>query len=392
VIAGEQTRAPRRVKVVFVAEDVSVISGGAPAVVRQLSGKLVACGVQVHVLYSKGDATVLPAGVHAYSFPPSHAGRLWGWGRGLRVAVNHLSIIDDTLLPLFHLHGVWSAPQYFAAVSSRANRTPFIVSTHGMLEPWLWNKQGWRVMAKKRVYWTSLAYPALRHAKAIHAITPMERDNLAKLFPRNRIEVIPNAIDIPDAALSADVIWEKKILYLGRIEPKKGVDILLNAFIAARIDKEWTLEIAGPFWSEVFRRKLDNIVQQSGIGHRIRFLGPVSGETKQRLIDTAWVMAVPSHSEVVGLVNLEAAVSGLPTITTHQTGLFDWESGGGILINLNIEALRRSIEAACSWSDAERSDRGRASRRLVEQRYSWRVVMPLWLSLYDSLHGDAPCL
>jgi glycosyltransferase involved in cell wall biosynthesis len=219
----------------------------------------------------------------------------------------------------------------------------------------------------------------------IHAITPLEQRHLSRIFPRKRIEIIPNAIDIPKSGPGLAGEREKKILYLGRIEPKKGADILLRAFAAARISGDWTLDIAGPVWSEGYRRQLQEIVRQFGLDHRVRFLGPVFGEEKQKLIDRAWVMAVPSHSEVVGLVNLEAAVGCLPTITTHQTGLYDWESGGGILINPRDDELRRTLEVACSWSASERRDRGLASHRLVALRYSWQTVLPIWLSLYKSL-------
>jgi glycosyltransferase involved in cell wall biosynthesis len=116
-----------------------------------------------------------------------------------------------------------------------------------------------------------------------------------------------------------------------------------------------------------------------------RLRGPLFGEEKRKLIDTAWVLATPSHSEVVGLVNLKAAARCLPTITTHQTGLHDWELGGGLLVEPNIDTLVRALEAACSWSAQEQHDRGLASRRLVQQRYSWQVVMPMWIQLYSSL-------
>lgn len=101
-----------------------------------------------------------------------------------------------------------------------------------------------------------------------------------------------------------------------------------------------------------------------------RLRGPLFGEEKRNLIDTEWVLAAPSHSEVVGLVNLEAAARCLPTITTHQTGLHDWEPGDGLLVEPNVDALGQALEAACSWSEQEQRDRGMASRRLVQQRYS----------------------
>jgi glycosyltransferase involved in cell wall biosynthesis len=341
--------------------------------------------VRVQVLYAKGDRADLPDGVEIHYFPPGKLGQVWSWGVGLRSCTRRLATQLDGMHSVFHLHGVWSAPQYFAAMSACDHGVPFIVSPHGMLEPWLWDDQGWKIRIKKRLYWAVTGYPALSKASVIHAITPLEQKHLSGIFPRKRIEIIPNAIDIPEFGRGLADERGKRILYLGRIEPKKGADILLRAFAAARISRDWTLDIAGPVWSEGYWRQLQEIVRQFDLDHRVRFLGPVFGEEKQKLIDRAWIMAVPSHSEVVGLVNLEAAVNSLPTITTHQTGLYDWESGGGILINPRDDELRRALEDVCSWSVTERRDRGLAGRRLVARRYSWQAVLPIWLSLYESL-------
>ena len=96
-------------------------------------------------------------------------------------------------------------------------------------------------------------------------------------------------------------------------------------------------------------------------------------------------MVTPSHSEVVGLVNLEAADSFLPSITTYQTGLSDWTEGGGLLITPDVLQLSNALTEASCWSTEEQFDRGVASRSLVEQRYSWNHVMPLWENLYSQI-------
>lgn len=374
-----------QLRVVHVAEDVSRIAGGVPAVVHQLSERLSRNDIPVQIVHATGDLGELPPGVEVFTFPPTGLGRLWSWGHGLRECVARLAGASNADAPVFHVHGAWSAPQYFAARAAQQAGVPFVFTAHGMLEPWLWDQQGWKIRAKKRVYWSALAYPALSKASVIHAITPLEQKHLARLFPNNRIEVIPNAIDVSDAENYSQVERGKTILFLGRLEPKKGVDVLLRAFARAKIGKEWSVDVVGPAWSQAYLSELKAIVDECGLGERVRFRGPLFGEEKRKLIDTAWVLAAPSHSEVVGLVNLEASARGLPTITTHQTGLYDWELGGGLLIEPNDGALGQALEAACSWSAQEQRDRGLASLRLVQQRYSWQVVMPMWIQLYSSL-------
>lgn len=361
------------------------VAGGVPAVVRQLSEHLSLNGIQVQIAHATGEPGELSPGVEVFTWPPAPLGRLWSWGRGLQSGLAQLATALNGDTPVFHVHGVWSAPQYFAARAAHEVGTPFVFTAHGMLEPWLWDQQGWRVRVKKMAYWSSLAYPSFSKAQVIHAITPLEQRNLARLFPDSRIEVIPNAIEVSNFDDFSHDERSKTILFLGRIDPKKGVDVLLRAFACAKISKEWSVDIVGPTWSRLYMAELKAITSEFGLDKRVRFHGPLFGEAKRRLIDSAWVMAVPSHSEAVGLVNLEAAARCLPTITTPQTGLHDWELGGGLLVEPTIDAFRRALEITCSWSKEEQHDRGLASLRLVRQRYSWQAVTPKWTQLYSSI-------
>jgi len=374
-----------RLRVTHVTEDISAIAGGVPAVVRQLSERFVGLGILVQIAHATGAPSDLPAEVDVFTFPPTGLGHAWALGHGLREGVAQLAAPADGYRSVFHIHGAWSAPQYFAARSAHASGTPFVFTAHGMLDPWLWNEQGWRVRLKKRAYWAAAAYPVLSKASVIHALTPLERQHLSRLFPQNRIEVIPNAIDVEDLEECPRSERSKTLLFLGRIEPKKGVDLLLRAFAKARISSEWSLDIVGPVWTQTYLSELKAIVKEFELEERVRFRGPLFGEEKRKMIDAAWVMVAPSHSEGLSLVNLEAAARGLPSITTPPAGLHDWESGGGLLVEPNDGAVRKAIETSCSWSAQEQRDRGVASRRLVQQRYSWQVVLPMWSQLYSSL-------
>src|SRR5687768_6935537 len=154
-------------RAVHVAEEVARVAGGVPAVVRQLSERLLQNGARVQVVHANGDPSELPLGVESRSFPPTGIGRTWYWGRGLQEGLAQLATASSGDAPVFHLHGVWSAPQYFAARAAHRASVPFVFSAHGMLEPWLWNEQGWRTQAKKRAYWKVFAYPALSKARVV---------------------------------------------------------------------------------------------------------------------------------------------------------------------------------------------------------------------------------
>ena len=371
------------VPVLHVTEDMAAASGGVPAVVRQLASRWALTGQATTVLHAKGDASDLLGGVRVIRERPEGPGRIWSYSRGLRSATRTLMLDSRRDGGVVHVHGLWTAPPTLATQSAAAHKVPLIFSAHGMLVPWLWNRQGLAVRLKKTLFWHLLAAPGLRRSAVVHAITPMERDELRLLLPDSRIEVIPNAIEMsPDTAPPAS--RDRVVMFLGRIEPKKGVDILIRAFAQARLGGDWRLDIVGPSWSDSYLATLKLLVTELGIERQTRFLGPVFGQQKEALLTRAWVLAAPSHSEVVGLVNLEAASRYLPSITTHQTGLSDWAEGGGLLVQPAPHEVVAALHQAAAWSDAERAQRGIASRKLVEHRYSWAAVMPLWHELYHN--------
>jgi glycosyltransferase involved in cell wall biosynthesis len=243
---------------------------------------------------------------------------------------------------------------------------------------------------KKRVYWTLVARPAFDAVRVIHAITPLEKEHLATLFKDREIALIPNAVDLDEidpalASLPSPVHREPTVAFLGRFHPKKGVDILIRAFGEADLRQEWRLVLAGPPGTPAYMKELADLVARSPARDRITLAGPVFGEAKWRFYQSAGVVAVPSRSEVIGMVNLEAAACGTPTITTHDTGLLDWESGGGILIRPEVRDLAQALNAMCSAGTEERDRRSQAARRLVENRYSWAAVRELWLNLYQTV-------
>jgi glycosyltransferase involved in cell wall biosynthesis len=379
-----RSEAADRLRIIQVAEDLSPLAGGVPAVVRQLSAHMSNVGARVQVVHSKGEPTGLPSEIQVRTLRSNRLGRAWSWSTELSRVIRATLTESPEDRRVVHIHGAWGAPQYLSARHARDVQVPFVFTAHGMLEPWLWERQGAAVRWKKQMYWSSVGKSAISAAHTIHAITPLERDTLSRLLPRSRTVVIPNAVEINN---SDGGVRErrKSILFIGRIEPIKGVDLLLKAFADAKLPSEWVVDVVGPTWSEKYLQALKEFVLSRGLGERVFFHGPAFGSKKTEFLETAWILVAPSHSEVVGLVNLESANSFLPSITTHQTGLHDWESGGGLLINPDETCIRKALVMAASWSTTEQRERGLASRQLVARRYSWQAVLPQWSELYRSI-------
>jgi glycosyltransferase involved in cell wall biosynthesis len=289
-----------------------------------------------------------------------------------------------------HIHGMWMYPQFAAARAAQRLAIPTVLTNHGAIQ-WALRQPGVLGVAKKRVYMNLMKDRMFRRITVQHAITQQDRDALYSFFPHNRIEVIPNFVDVQrldqELASTSAQGGEPYMLYLGRLHPTKGVDVLIEAFGQAVLARDWRLVVVGPRVDKPYTDQLRRLIAASPRADRIEMREPVwDPAAKYRLMRDAWVTVVPSHTEVISLVNLEASACSTPTITTRATGLTDWTEGGGLLTEPTLGPLTEALSNAAQWSDLERTQRGLESRRLIEQRYSATAVMPRWLDLYQSLH------
>jgi glycosyltransferase involved in cell wall biosynthesis len=373
-----------------VTDDFSPESGVA-GMINQLSRYLKERSWATTILTGEGQVGPVTLGVTCMTFPLA-AGGFWQFPRGFKSYLQSLATLSG---PKLHLHGIWMGFQWLAARVASQEKIPVLLSPHGMLNSWHRKQLGFKVL-KKMIYWHSIAYPVFRQVQKIHAVTPLERDELAHWFPGQDIEVIPNAIDLEamDHLLAnagaelAPVFDGPYILFLGRLHPVKGIELLIEAFslcLNAQKNSQFRLVIAGPESDPSYTARLKSQVRLLGLEDKVAFTGPRFGTQKMALYHHAWAFCAPSQTEVMGLVNLEAASAGTPVITTHETGLCGWEEGGGVLVHPQVEDLSRALRQVCSWSASERRDRGQKLRQLVEQRYSWQAVGPQWLELYEAL-------
>jgi glycosyltransferase involved in cell wall biosynthesis len=285
---------------------------------------------------------------------------------------------------VLHVHGVWSAPQFFSLYFSNKYNSPCILTSHGMLQPWLWKNQGLFVYIKKNIYWVILGFFSLKKVKYVHAITPREFYFLKQLFPKKNIFLIPNAINLDEFFSKQEQKIRKEITFVGRLEESKGVHLLIEAFaLLSSYDGGWILNIIGPVWSVNYKNYLIAIIEKNCLSDSVIFHDFKFGSEKENLIRKSWVTVLPSYTEAIGLVNLESAAMYTPTITTFQTGLDDWEEGGGILCNPSVDSLFQALQKTCSWSINERLEKGLKSRKLIEGRYSWDSILPMWIKIYN---------
>lgn len=287
---------------------------------------------------------------------------------------------------ILHGHGVWRPVNLFPLLTGRNSRARLVVSPRGMLSPWSMSYKA----AIKRPFWHLLQRPALERCHCFHVTAPLELEDIRRLGFRIPVTVIPNGVDIPQ--LADDTPRTKTLVFLSRIDPKKGLDLLLPAWTAvAREFTDWSLVIAGPL-AGAYAESIQDLARKLGTP-RVTFSGQVLGENKRSLLSTASLFVLPTYSENFGIAVAEALAHGTPVITTTETPWTDVSKYHcGWCISADEEALRETLRTALSRPLAELHEMGMNGRRWMERSYAWGHVAELMAQTYTWLlgKGDMP--
>jgi glycosyltransferase involved in cell wall biosynthesis len=288
-----------------------------------------------------------------------------------------------------HVHAVFNHSSVAAARAFRRARVPYVIRPLGTLDPWSMKQKPLR----KRVFWSLAGESMLSGAAAVHYTSKTEKKATEGLLGVNHGRVIPLGIEaIADSTTGAhrDRSRNPYVLVLSRLHPKKGLDVLIDAFIAltrrAEFDK-WKLIIAGDGPTDhvaLLQRKaavLDN---------RIVFTGWLDGERKDEMLRNASLFVLPSYQENFGLCVMEAMAHSIPVLVSPHVNLAAEikEANAGWIAPVESEPLRETLATALNDAD-ELAKRGRAGQAL-SLRYSWERVASDLAKLYTEItNGSA---
>jgi glycosyltransferase involved in cell wall biosynthesis len=208
------------------------------------------------------------------------------------------------------------------------------------------------------------------HAAGIHFTAQTEWDDARRIpIPLPDPFVVPNGIDLPPARSSARL--PSTLLFLGRINWKKGIDRLIDAM---KVVPDVRAIIAGND-EEHLTPRLRAQAEQNGVADRIDFRGPVTGAAKDELLQTSTALVLPSLSENFGNVILEAMAVEMPVIVTPEVGLAAdvAQAGAGIVTSGLPEPLSTAIRGLLDDGES-RAAMGKRGRELVSARFTWDYV------------------
>jgi len=322
-----------------------------------------------------GHVNVSPAGSHSIVGGLSMVA---GLDRGLRAQLLH-GVEPDVV----HLHGIWSP--YLAAFALTAHREgiPYIITPHGMLEPWPLSVRPLRKSLALKLYLRRM----LANAAAIHATSRMEADNIARLhLGAVPIHVIPNAVEDPPPWTVTELPspdHERVLLFLSRIHPKKGLGLLLQAWAALRPTK-WRLRIVGS-GEAAYAQTLRAFCAERNLSG-VEFAEHLDGQAREAAFRRAAAFVLPTFSENFGNVVAEALIRGLPVLTTTGTPWSEIVAERcGWYVEPRLEAIQAAIAELIATDERELRAMGARGRAYAVRNFTLPVVRTGLLDLYESV-------
>lgn len=290
---------------------------------------------------------------------------------------------------IVHVHGVWQFQAAAAHAWSLATGKPYVVTPHGMLEPWIRARSTRLKGAVSSLYQDSF----LRRAGGFHILTERERSDVAEYLTGQPARIIPNFAE-PFASDGQKPGWWKPefegraiYLFLGRLHEKKGVMELMDAW--ARLSAEdasfrdgSALVYCG--WNdgiEGFEAKAERLGREFG---NVLFAGPQYGPDKNRSMGTAKFFLLPSKSEGLPMAILEAWSAGVPAIMSPECNLdIGFARGAAFRTGFTADTIYPSLVASHALSAEEWRQTSENAKALVAAEFSEQSVRDGLLSLYN---------
>jgi len=293
----------------------------------------------------------------------------------------------DDANAIHHFHGLWEWSHSRLALRLNQLNRPYVISPHGMLEPWAFRHRRW----KKLPYFWLVERRFLAGAKSLFVTSSMESENLSQVIRHPQVDVLPLGCrdcrrpDYEQARQAFGWSQSRVILFLSRIDVKKGLDLLLQALAGIGCDWQgWRLVVVGGGESSYIaslKSMADALAPRLPM---VEWIGPVWGAARWPYLQGADLFCLPTHSENFGLAVLESLHVGTPVLTTDQT---PWGSYAGLpglfIAKPEISSLQNVLahtrtKISEGWSLRNRDELA----NWTEAHFSWEKLVPAYISAY----------
>jgi glycosyltransferase involved in cell wall biosynthesis len=357
-------------------------------------------------LNGNGKGAQLYNGTSTHFFPVQ-------WGNGFKYSRPLKTWLDNNVrnFDVVHIHAVFNHSSIAAARSCRKHLVPYVVRPLGTLDPWSLKQKSFR----KSLFWNLAAKRMMADAATIHYTAQAEFDLVKDSLGLTHGIVVPLGVGSSDSVLGPQASSPAPnqrsldqehgyvrrgqagtpavpgpspyILFLSRLHPKKGLDVLIKAFVAVHKNhefSEWRLVIAGD-GDAAYVNSLKQLVRSNSADGIVSFIGWVSGDEKRDVLRTASLLVLPSHQENFGLCALEALAEGVPVVVSSDVNLANEiaDAGAGWISAIDVVSLEKTISEAMG-DDEERLSRGLAGK-VFSKNFSWESIAEQLEKMYSSI-------
>ena len=292
---------------------------------------------------------------------------------------------------LVHFHGIYSHGLISGVASARRCRVPYVIRPMGELAPWCM-QQG---RLRKSAYMLALGRRYLNGASAIHCTAREESEAAEKMGIHAPAAIIPLGVDESDfdlppfGAFRQDYPWmngKKIVLFLSRIDPKKGLELLIEAVNSLRSVRDDFALVIGGSGEKHYEEKIRNLVRDSGFKEQTVFTGFINGSAKRALLRDSDIFVLPSYDENFGMAIAEAMAAGLPVVVSNNVNIYREidSSGAGIVTTCDAKEFATAINRILD-DDSLRDKMGKNARKLVEEKFRWKTIASEVIQLYQSI-------
>ena len=387
-------------KILQIVPSISLVYGGPSQMVRGFSQSLSAAGAEVTIITtdSNGDVDEAPldvplgvpvkeANYTVYYFRCSPFRRYKFSIDLLRWLWEHAQDYD-----IAHVHALFSPVSSLAATVLRQRGVPYLMRPLGTLDPADLRKK----RQVKKLYAAVLERPNLAGAAAIHFTSAQEAHVSERFGTETPGIVLPlGVVPPPPATTQIDVHEQFQIprdrpllLFMSRLDPKKGIDLLLPALETLRhegLNFHLVMCGANPQDRE-YERSVHQRVEQSALRSHATLTGFVSGDLKAALLQAADLFVLPSYYENFGIAVAEAMLAGLPVVISDQVHIWDTiqQSASGWICECDAASLTQQLKDALKSPD-ERTRRGQNAQHCAKHEYSWDAIAERAIVIYHDI-------
>jgi glycosyltransferase involved in cell wall biosynthesis len=386
-------------RILQIIPSISLVYGGPSQMVLGLSAALAAKNIDVTIITtdSNGDIGQLPLDV-PLNQPIQQNGyqiiyfRCYPWRR-YKFSLSLLQWLNENArqFDLAHLHALFSPVTTLAATIARYHHLPYIIRPCGMLDPADLQKK----KRLKQIYATLLERPNLAGAAAIHFTSKEE----AKISERLGLDCtakmpVPRDLVIPlgvTAGLFSKRLRESQvpiILFMSRIAPKKGLDLLipaLESILGSGIEFHFILAGSNPQNAD-YETQIKVQIHNSSLAKYTTITGFVSGDLKVEVLTKADLFVLPSYYENFGIAVAEAMAAGVPVVISDRIHIAEdiQQAEAGWVGPLEVGAIANSIKSAL-LNPEERQRRGLNGKEYAKKHYNWEAIAQQTIDAYQQI-------